>query len=65
MADKRGMNQPNVAVSNTIENFTPNLDPPDLAVREFLAFKLGDKKNRCLALTWDLRENRPVSNKFK
>jgi purine-binding chemotaxis protein CheW len=38
------MNQPDVAPSNAIANSTPKSGPLELAVREFLAFKLGDEE---------------------
>jgi chemotaxis signal transduction protein len=38
------MNQTDVAASNAIANSTPNSGSLELALREFLAFKLGDEE---------------------
>lgn len=38
------MNQPDVAASNAIANSTPKSGALELAIREFLAFKLGDEE---------------------
>ena len=38
------MNQSNVTSSNGVANFTPKSGALELAIREFLAFKLGDEE---------------------
>ena len=38
------MDQSNVAAGNSVANFTPKSGSPELAIREFLAFKLGGEE---------------------